>query len=121
MILKLLLTISLAFLVGCSGSWKKVLPYRPAEVVTETVYIQPDCGTPPRRAPVELRPITWRIIPNEKGEQGFWLSANGYEDLAFNTSEISKGSRELKAEIQYYINCLAREPEIPIPGVEVKD
>lgn len=110
MIWKILLTISLTALVGCSGNWKKVLPYRPAEIVTETVYVQPDCGTPPRRAPVELRKITWRIIPDENGEQGFWLSAQGYEDLGFNTSEIGKGSRELKAEIQYYLKCLANDP-----------
>jgi len=104
---KACITISLLVLTlsGCAN-WKKVLPYQPAEIVEVPIYRYPDCGHPPKRTPVEFRDPNWEIYPNPKGEQGWWLSPQGYEDAAFNLDEMRMASKELKAEIAYYLNCL---------------
>ena len=98
--LSILLTISLA---ACASTPP---PFVPAKTVTIKEFVYPDCGNPPQRSPVELRSLSWRVLPDAKGEQRFTLSAKGYEDLGFNTSEILKGAKELKAELQYYIACV---------------
>jgi len=102
-----LLLISSLLLAGCSWIKPTVLPPRPV-VVTE--YVRADCGTPPQRAPVEFRHVEWLIL-EVSGEQRFTLTAGEYENLAFNTSEIIKGAKELRAEIQYYLDCLSRPPD----------
>lgn len=112
--LSILLTISV-LLSACGLLGKKPEPFVPAKTVAVSTYVYADCGKPPQRSPVEFRPITWRILPDAKGEQRFTLTAKGYEDLSFNQSETEKGSKELKAEIQYYLDCLTRPIEVPQP------
>lgn len=102
--LRTLLIISASFLLaGCPWNTKPCLEPEPI-VIEKLVY--PDCGDPPQRDPVELRQVEW-IVDKETGY--FALSANGYEDLSYNVSEILSGVRQLITEVQYYEQCVARE------------
>ncbi len=99
------LSIASLLLAGCASTPP---PAPPAKTVTVTEYVYADCGTPPQRAPIEFRAVEWEIL-DIGGEQRFTLPPGEYEDLAFNTSEIVKGVKELKAEIQFYVACLNRQ------------
>jgi hypothetical protein len=96
--LKTLLTISLVLiLTGCRHDVIDV----PPEPVIVNKFVIPDCGTPPQRDPVELRPVIWQIIDDR-----FTLTPEGYEDLSFNVTEIWRGVEQLRNEITYYEQCL---------------
>jgi hypothetical protein len=96
--LRTLLIVSL--LTGCASQEPLVQPE--PTVVYKTVY--PDCGTPPQRDPIELRAIEWLVVNGR-----FTLSAEGYEDLSYNITEIWKGIEQLNTEIKYYEQCVAIE------------
>lgn len=97
MILRTLLIISFLVLAGCRHD---VCPEPEPVVITEVVYMT--CGTPPQRDKVELRPVAWQV-----GKDGrFSLSAEGYEDLGYNISEIWNGVEQLVIEIGFYEQCL---------------
>ena len=105
--LKTLLTISL-FLTGCSTPLIK-----PADPVVITKYVLADCGTPPKRTIIELHEIEFKIAPNPQNIYGWWLSEYEYRKLAHNSSQTLLGTKELKAEIKYYTDCLTREIKVP--------
>jgi hypothetical protein len=91
-------------LTGCASAPKTELP----DPVVVTKYVRAECGEPPQRAFVNLRPIEWQII-----EGRFTLSAEGYEDLGYNVSMILAGIRELQSEIEFYEKCLSSTPQKP--------
>ena len=95
MLLRTLLISS--FLAGCAAQPSGPLP--PPEILIK--YIRPDCGTPPSRAPVVLRSISWQIIGGR-----FTLSPDGYEDLSYNVTMILQAAEELNIEIKYYEDCV---------------
>lgn len=90
------LLISSVFLAGCATS-----PEIPPPPVTIIKTVALDCGIPPQRDPIDLRPVAWTIIGAR-----FTLSPEGYEDLGYNISEILKGVRQLQNEIIYYEECI---------------
>jgi len=90
-------------LVGCSGVQEKPLPPPP---VVDTQFITVDCGNPPKRSKVEFRPIFWNWMKDADGDTVYYLTPKGYEDLSFNTSELIKGAKELKAALAYYMDCI---------------
>ena len=100
--LLLCLTISI-FLVGCKTTCPKPLPPDPVVI---TKFVKPDCGIPPKRSIIKLRPVIWGYMYDEDGDVVYTITPRGYEDLSFNTSEIIKGAKELKAEIDYYRECI---------------
>jgi hypothetical protein len=89
--------------VGCASNQPTPLPPKP---VVNTVYIYPDCGIAPKRDKVEHRDIIWGYIYDEDGDILYTLTPKGYEDLAFNTSEIIKGAKQLKGEVAFYKQCI---------------
>ena len=97
MISKLLLISSLIVLSACAGAKPVPIP----EPIVITKVILPDCGTPPQRPVIDLRPISWKVI-----DDLFTLSAKGYEDLSYNVTEIWSGVKHLKLEVEYYELCL---------------
>lgn len=102
----ILLTISVG-LVGCVSTPDDITPPKP---IVKTQYVYPDCDNPPRRSKVEFKPIYWNWAKDQSGNTIYYLTPEGYEDLSFNTSEIIKGSKELKAELTYYITCIKEAP-----------
>lgn len=101
--LKALLIISIILLGGCR---KDVVCPDPEPIYVE-VPVYMDCGQPPRRDAVELRTLAWQV-----GEDGrFSLSAEGYEDLGYNISEIWSGVEQLLAEIGFYEECQKRNTQ----------
>lgn len=94
----LLITSFVLFLPGCFWNAKPEVPPEPVVLVK---YLHSQCGTPPQRNQVDLRPIQWEIISDK-----FTLSATGYEDLSYNITQIWAGVSELKTEIKYYELCL---------------
>lgn len=94
----LLILLVLVFATGCASAPKTEIP----DPVVVTKYITTDCGEPPQRSAVNLRPIEWRII-----EGRFTLSPEGYEDLGYNVSMILAGIRELRGEVEFYERCLS--------------
>lgn len=100
--LKKLLIISLLFLplvVSCRKDVKEPEPL--AEPVVLVKHIHSQCGNPPQRDSVNLRPLAWEIVGDR-----FTLSPKGYEDLGFNMTQIWTGVELLQVEIRYYELCL---------------
>jgi len=98
MLSKILLIISLTlWMYGCAEKQTKPVP--PPIIIYKTIPL--DCGTPPQRPPIDLRPITWKIIGDR-----FTLNPQGYEDLSYNVSEIWSGVEHLLIELTYYRRCL---------------
>lgn len=95
-------------LAGCATS--KPAPPPPSKPVVITQFVRADCGTPPARAPIEYRGVTWRVLEYD-GQNWFALSAEEYADLAENTSATLQGARELRAELSFYEECLAEQPD----------
>lgn len=91
-----------------SGCWHTVKP-EPVVPAPQVIheYVYQDCGTPPARDTIELRPIFWQV---QKGM--FSLTANEYEDLSYNISQITLGVAQLKNEIKFYEQCLAENPDV---------
>lgn len=85
-------------LAGCASAPPTEIP----DPVVVTKYVRTDCGEPPVRAPVNLRPIEWLIIDGR-----FTLSSEDYENLGYNVSMILAGIRELSAEVEFYEECLS--------------
>lgn len=101
---KFIVILVLAGLVsGCASAPPTEIP----DPVVVTKYVKTDCGEPPQRASVNLRPISWQIIDDR-----FTLSAEGYEDLAYNVTTILAGIRELQSEIDFYEACLSSTPKL---------
>ena len=99
MLSKTLLTISVCLLL--SGCWWNTKPDPPQEPVVLVKYIHSQCGNPPQRSSVNLRPVNWEIVGDR-----FTLTPQGYEDLSYNVTEIWSGVAQLKTEIEYYEKCL---------------
>jgi hypothetical protein len=70
----------------------------------DTTYVYADCGTPPERTAVDLRPVTWTVIDGQ-----FALSAEGYENLSYNTTMILAAIKEYKVELAWYEECLSEQ------------
>ena len=96
-ITNLLLILLALVLAGCAA--QKPIVKQPT--ITDTVFVYPDCGTPPPRETLVLVPLTWEVIDGR-----FSVSSEEYKKLAFNMSEIMKGVKELKLEIAYYVRCV---------------
>ena len=90
----------LLLLSGCAGNPPTEVP----DPVVQVKFVRAECGSPPKRSAVNLRPIEWLIIDGR-----FTLSAEGYEDLGYNVSTILGGIRELQSEIDFYEQCLEDE------------
>ncbi len=99
MIWKIVLTISLSgLLTACA--LKRVEPI--ADVRWETKWRTYDCGIPPARDPIHFRRFTWWITK----DGDYVLSAAEYGSLGENMQEITKGVKQLKAAISFYIACI---------------
>ena len=94
-------------LAGCASHGK---PPPPAPI-TNTVYVVADCDEPPQRRLVEFKPVSWRILA-VNDEVLFTLTTEQYEHLSYNTSENIAAVKELKAEIRYYVDCLANQARL---------
>ena len=107
MIWKLFLTISLSgFLIACAP--KRVQPIE--DVRWETKWRTYDCGIPPARDTIHFRRFTWWIT--KQGD--YVLSSGEYGSLGENMQELTKGVKQLKAEISFYIACIeAAQVETP--------
>ena len=106
MLLKILLISSIALgslvLSGCATD--PAGPERPP--VVKTKFVTPDCGNPPERGKIKLRPIIWDL------SGGKWvLTAKGYEDLSYNMSVLEGAIKELIAETEYYRQCVSKNPD----------
>lgn len=99
----LLLTISI-LLFACSATPGPVDIPPPT---VETVFVKPDCGDPPSRDKIDLRPIDWRILQFDD-QQLFTLTTDAYEDLGYNVSQILSSIRQLVSEIIFYQDCVSR-------------
>lgn len=111
---RLLLTISVIVLCsGCSLFRSKPEPQAEPDTVTVVKWRTVNCGNPPERDHIDLRPMSdsWRILPGPDGEQRFTLSAEAYENLGFNITQILKGVKQLREEIKYYRDCIAEIPQ----------
>lgn len=91
-------------LAGCASAPPTEIP----DPVVVTKYVTTDCGEPPQRAPVNLRPISWLIV-----EGRFTLSSEDYENLGYNVSMILAGIRELQSEVEFYEECLSSSVQKP--------
>lgn len=97
-----LISLSLA---GCGLFRHKPEP-APLPPVNPTHFVRADCGTPPRRRSIDFQLPTFLVLKID-GQQRFTLSPDEYKKLKFNMEEIESGVKELRLEIQFYLDCLS--------------
>lgn len=102
--LKTCLTIALSLaLVGCASqkdAWQV-----PPDPVYVPVATRIDCGIPEPTSPVKFRPVILGKAEVD-GTTVLTLPGPAYENLSWNTSELKRGLKELKATLRFYLDCI---------------
>lgn len=108
--MKWLLCLTISFLlVGCATQDTKPAP--PPTV--KTVYVYADCGPKPERTPVDFRDIDWLLVNDM-----ICLDPLMFQDFAHNNAVGKSAVKELKAEIQYYLDCLNQQKALGAESVK---
>ncbi len=107
-----------AVLVGCGGNPTVPTGELAATTVDVTVRADIDCGTVPSVDPVKMRSISWDWMTVD---QITWvaLSVDDYKALGNNTSDWLAASKQMRAQRDYYRDCLARTQEIGNENLDV--
>lgn len=119
---KFVALLTLLSLAGCGGFLKKPatgnLDPTPVQVVVKVPYL---CGQPSPIDVVQMRDINWEIIEvvdllfDENGEPYtgdlFALTVSDYQLLGMNTSDWIAATRQLKAQRDFYRDCIIRSRE----------
>ena len=71
----------------------------PPQIITE--WRTYDCGDPPTRDPIKLKPIEWKILDGR-----YTLAPEQYAVLGENMGEILKASGQMVAVIRFYRGCI---------------
>jgi hypothetical protein len=101
-----LMVLSTALIAGCGGS-KPVKPgLDPTPVIVE-VKVPYLCGQPPPVDVVIMRDINWDIITLDDVDL-FTLTVADYQALGMNTSDWIAASRQMKAQRDFYRDCIVR-------------
>ncbi|MEK0324246.1 MAG: hypothetical protein QQN63_00950 [Nitrosopumilus sp.] len=100
----LLLTAAMG-IVGCSSA--PPVPNNVAPVIVEVArYIAYECGVPPAIVPLTMLDVEWDVATDVNGEEQFMLTPQQYENLGKNVSEILAKSKQLKAQRNFYVECI---------------
>ena len=97
MTLKLLLTISLVFLAGCTK--ERVQREVPPQIITK--WKTYDCGIPPQIDKIDFKPVVWDII-----DEKYTLTTDMYANLGDNMSMITQASKQTIKLIGFYQACI---------------
>lgn len=104
-VLLALLTIALA---GC-GSNPTTPDLRPP--VVQTKYVTVDCGVPPGVDKVQMRPVAIRVVQLSDGSTVFVLTADSYENLGKNVSDILAAFKQLAVREEFWEQCIKKAQE----------
>jgi len=99
-------------LVGCQTTT------RPPDVVTVSKFRAYECGTPPAIDVFVPLTVTWRLVQGPGGDFLFTLTAQDYENLGMNMASVLASARELQAQRNFYVACIARSKEADANGTE---
>lgn len=104
-----LLTLVLLALVGCAATPVADNNFTPTPV-TFNIKVPYRCGQPPSVGVVVLRDVTWEILELDE-ENFFALTVDDYKALGMNTSDWIAASREMKAQRDFYRDCIMRSQQ----------
>ena len=105
----LMLTLVLFALVGCGATPVDDSDFVPTPV-TFNIVVPYQCGQPQSVSVVVMRDVVWDIITvNEKDL--FTLTVDDYKALGLNTSDWIAASGEMRAQRDFYRDCIVRSQE----------
>lgn len=99
-----LILVTIISLTGCAST--EEVPSLEPTVVEVVRYVTIHCGQPPALVPLTMLDIDWKVLPDSEGNQRFTLSPEDYERLGRNVTEILLRSSQLKAQRDFYTDCL---------------
>jgi len=105
----LMLTVVLFALVGCGATPVDDSDFVPTPV-TFNIKVAYQCGQPPPVSVVVMRDVVWDIMTVEEIEF-FALTVDDYKALGLNTSDWIAASGELKAQRDFYRDCIVRSQQ----------
>ena len=104
----LLLTAAMG-IAGCSST--PPVPNVAPVIVEVARYIAYECGVPPAIVPLTTLEVEWDVAPDINGDDRFMLTPQQYENLGKNVSEILAKSKQLKAQRDFYSDCILASQE----------
>jgi len=96
----------LAVLCGCGATPVDDSDFKPTPV-TFNIMVPYSCGQPPPVSVVFMRDIVWHILALND-EDFFALTVDDYKALGLNTSDWIAASREMRAQRDFYRDCIVR-------------
>jgi hypothetical protein len=105
----LLLVLMFLALAGCGATPVADPDFKPTPV-TFNIQVPYLCGQPPAVGVVLMRDVNWDIITLDDIDL-FTLTVGGYKSLGMNTSDWIAASREMKAQRDFYRDCIKRSQE----------
>lgn len=102
----MILLFALTLIAGCGGHKPKQGNFDPTPVTVE-VKVPYICGQPPPVDVVIMRDINWDIITLDDIDL-YTLTVDDYKRLGLNTSDWIAASRQMKAQRDFYRDCIAR-------------
>ena len=105
----LFLTVISLTLVACGATPVAAPDFTPTPV-TFNIQVPYLCGQPPSVGVVVMRDVVWDIIEMDD-EDYFALTVDDYKALGLNTSDWIAASREMKAQRDFYRDCIKRSQE----------
>jgi hypothetical protein len=103
---KIFLTVLSLTLVGCGATPVADPDFTPTPV-TFTIQVPYRCGQPPSVGVVIMRDVVWDIIEMDDVDY-FALTVDDYKALGLNTSDWIAASREMRAQRDFYRDCIVR-------------
>ena len=104
-----ILLLALTLIAGCGGNRPKPGTFDPTPVTVE-VKVPYLCGQPPPVDVVIMRDINWDIITLDDIDL-YTLTVGDYQNLGLNTSDWIAASRQMKAQRDFYRDCIVRSRE----------
>ena len=96
----------LSLLIGCGATPVDDSDFKPTPV-TFNIKVAYRCGQPPPVSLVIMRDVVWQILALDD-EDFFALTVDDYKALGLNTSDWIAASREMRAQRDFYRDCIVR-------------
>lgn len=105
--------IALALLLSACGTTGVVKIAEPEHnTITVEKMVAYECGEAPAIDKVLMLPVIFGDIMTEIG-RAFTLAARQYENLGINTANWIKGTAQLRAQRDFYKDCIDRSQQLP--------
>lgn len=107
---KLYLTVVSLALTGCATTSIPTPDLAPT-TVNVPVVLPYDCGAPPSSTKFRSLAVEFVISPTSAGVLMWGLTERNYRNLGINVAAIKKGAKQIKAQRDFYRNCIEASQE----------